>query len=198
MPTRRPLLCLPLTRNHRRLRRQRCYQWRAWTTECNDIVFTDESRFCLQHHDGRIRIWKHRGERLLNYCVMHRHTGHAPGIMIELLPWPACFPDPSPIQNECSMLAQRLAQKTPPSATPDQICQYVENAWTAVPQGNVSKASLTLQAVSTENSVIGRVVVYRASSPQVLDSINGLGKVDSAFHPRYIGSINEYRACLGS
>ncbi|GFX99029.1 protein GVQW3 [Trichonephila clavipes] len=44
----------------------------------------------------------------------------------------------------------------------------------------------------------GRVVVYRASTPQVLGSINGLGKVDSAFHPRYIGSINEYQACLGS
>ncbi|GFV27025.1 hypothetical protein TNCV_4852621 [Trichonephila clavipes] len=45
---------------------------------------------------------------------------------------------------------------------------------------------------------IGRVVVYRASTPQVLGSINGLGKVDSAFHPRYIVSINEYQACLGS
>ncbi|GFS54402.1 hypothetical protein TNCV_4808931 [Trichonephila clavipes] len=44
----------------------------------------------------------------------------------------------------------------------------------------------------------GRVAVYRASTPQVLGSINGLGKVDSTFHPRYIGSINEYQACLGS
>ncbi|GFT73547.1 hypothetical protein TNCV_4021491 [Trichonephila clavipes] len=44
----------------------------------------------------------------------------------------------------------------------------------------------------------GRVVVYRASTPQVWGSINGLGKIDSAFYPRYIGSINEYQACLGS
>ncbi|GFS84262.1 hypothetical protein TNCV_2365911 [Trichonephila clavipes] len=43
----------------------------------------------------------------------------------------------------------------------------------------------------------GRVVVYRASTPQVWGCINGLGKVDSAFHPRYIGSINEYQALLG-
>ncbi|GFX75407.1 hypothetical protein TNCV_2546781 [Trichonephila clavipes] len=43
-----------------------------------------------------------------------------------------------------------------------------------------------------------RVVVYSASTPQVLGSINGLRKVDSAFHPRYIGSKNEYQACLGS
>ncbi|GFV50608.1 integrase catalytic domain-containing protein [Trichonephila clavipes] len=44
----------------------------------------------------------------------------------------------------------------------------------------------------------GRVVVYRASTPQVWGSINGLGKVDSAFHHCYIGSINEYQACLES
>ncbi|GFT78986.1 transposable element Tcb1 transposase [Trichonephila clavipes] len=47
--------------------------------EWNEVVFTDESRVCLQHHDGRIRVWRHRGERMLNSCVMHRPT---PGIMV--------------------------------------------------------------------------------------------------------------------
>ncbi|GFV03038.1 transposable element Tcb2 transposase [Trichonephila clavipes] len=50
--------------------------------ERNEVVFTDESRICLQHHDGRIRVWKHRGERMLNSCVMHHHTGLAPGMMV--------------------------------------------------------------------------------------------------------------------
>ncbi|UYV80724.1 hypothetical protein LAZ67_19001543 [Cordylochernes scorpioides] len=54
----------------------------AVSTEWNEIVFTDESRFCLQHHDGRTRVWRHRGERMLNSCVMHRHTGPSPGIMV--------------------------------------------------------------------------------------------------------------------
>ncbi|GFV60605.1 transposable element Tcb1 transposase [Trichonephila clavipes] len=27
-------------------------------------------------------IWRHHGERLLNYCVMNRHTDPAPGIMV--------------------------------------------------------------------------------------------------------------------
>ncbi|GFY11943.1 transposable element Tcb1 transposase [Trichonephila clavipes] len=36
----------------------------------------------LQQHDGRIRVWRHRGERMLNSCVMHRHTGPAPGIIV--------------------------------------------------------------------------------------------------------------------
>ncbi|GFW47359.1 hypothetical protein TNCV_335291 [Trichonephila clavipes] len=35
-----------------------------------------------QHHDGRIRVWRHHGERILNSCVIHRHTGRAPGIMV--------------------------------------------------------------------------------------------------------------------
>ncbi|GFV15400.1 transposable element Tcb1 transposase [Trichonephila clavipes] len=52
-----------------------------WAAEWNEVVFTDESRICLQHHDGRIRVWRHRGEWRLNSCVMHRHTGSAPGIM---------------------------------------------------------------------------------------------------------------------
>ncbi|GFV95710.1 transposable element Tcb1 transposase [Trichonephila clavipes] len=113
--------------------------------EWNEVVFTDESRICLQHHDGRIRVWKHRGERLLNSCVMHRHTGPAPGIMIwkvlditlallyfalpiELLPWPARSPDVSTIKNMWSMVAQRLSQITPPAAAPDQLWQRVEAA----------------------------------------------------------------------
>ncbi|GFT48114.1 uncharacterized protein TNCV_1001101 [Trichonephila clavipes] len=53
-----------------------------WEAEWNEVVFTDESRICLQYHDGRIRVWKHRGKRMLNSCVMHRHTSPAPGIMV--------------------------------------------------------------------------------------------------------------------
>ncbi|GFU77087.1 transposable element Tcb1 transposase, partial [Trichonephila clavipes] len=48
-----------------------------WTAEWYEVVFTDESRICLQHHDGRIRVWRHRGERMLNSSVMHLHTGPA-------------------------------------------------------------------------------------------------------------------------
>ncbi|GFX44642.1 transposable element Tcb1 transposase [Trichonephila clavipes] len=82
LSARRPLLGLPLTQNHRRLRRQWCDERRIWVAEWNEVVFTDESHICLQHHDGRIRVWRHRGERMLNSCVMHRHTGPVPGIMV--------------------------------------------------------------------------------------------------------------------
>ncbi|GFY26517.1 transposable element Tcb1 transposase [Trichonephila clavipes] len=82
LSARRPLLGLPLTQNHRRLRRQWCDEIRAWVIKWNEVVFTDESRICLQYHDGRIRVWRHRGERMLNSCVMHCHTCPAPGIMV--------------------------------------------------------------------------------------------------------------------
>ncbi|GFW02787.1 transposable element Tcb1 transposase [Trichonephila clavipes] len=91
--------------------------------------------------------------------VMLRYTGPVPGIMaifqqdnaqphvarivqrfffnhqIELLPSPARSPDLSPIENMWSMVAEPLTQIThPPAATPDQIWQRVEAAWSAVPQ----------------------------------------------------------------
>ncbi|GFV06615.1 transposable element Tcb1 transposase [Trichonephila clavipes] len=75
----RPLLGLPLMQNHRHLRRQWYDERRMCAAEWNEVVFTDESRMFLQHHDGRNRVWRHRGE-MLN--VMHRHTAHAPGIMV--------------------------------------------------------------------------------------------------------------------
>ncbi|GFX10558.1 transposable element Tcb1 transposase [Trichonephila clavipes] len=141
---------------------------------------------------------------MLNSCVMHRHTGPAPGItvwgdigyhsrtplvrivstvnsqryisevlepvvlpylqglataifqqdnarphvarivqrfsvnhQIELLPWLARSPDLSPIENMWSTVAQRLTQITPPAATPDQLWQRVEAAWSAVPQEHI-------------------------------------------------------------
>ncbi|GFV89140.1 transposable element Tcb1 transposase [Trichonephila clavipes] len=159
------LLRLPLTQNHRRLRRQWCDERRMWVTEWNEVVFTDESRICMQHHDDQIRVWRHRAERMLNSCIMHSHTSHAPSIMvrggiryhshtplvriagilnnqryiseIELLPRPAQSTDLSPTENTWSMVAQRLTQITPPTATPDQLWQRVEVAWSAVPQKDI-------------------------------------------------------------
>ncbi|GFU51128.1 transposable element Tcb1 transposase [Trichonephila clavipes] len=73
------MLGLPLTQNHRRLRHQRCDDRRMWMAECNEVVFTHESRICLQHHDVWIRVWRHREE---NSFVMNHPTGPTPGIMV--------------------------------------------------------------------------------------------------------------------
>ncbi|GFX64950.1 transposable element Tcb1 transposase [Trichonephila clavipes] len=78
-----PLLGLPLTQNHnRRLRHQWYDERRMWVAEWNEVIFSDESHICLQHHDGWIPVWRHHGERMLKSCVMHHNTGPAPGIMV--------------------------------------------------------------------------------------------------------------------
>ncbi|GFV08850.1 transposable element Tcb1 transposase [Trichonephila clavipes] len=53
-----------------------------WVAEWNEVVFIDEPRICLQNHFRQIRVWRHRGERMLNSCVMHHHIGPASGFMV--------------------------------------------------------------------------------------------------------------------
>ncbi|GFS60170.1 transposable element Tcb1 transposase [Trichonephila clavipes] len=88
LSSKRPLLGLPLMQNHRRLHRQWCNERSRWVTEWKEVVFTDESRICLQHHDGWLRVWRHRGERMLNrLCtatlVLHRVLWY--GAVLEII-----------------------------------------------------------------------------------------------------------------
>ncbi|GFS95823.1 transposable element Tcb1 transposase [Trichonephila clavipes] len=38
--------------------------------------------FCLHHQDGCICVWRHRGERTLEACIHHRHSGSSPGVKL--------------------------------------------------------------------------------------------------------------------
>ena len=72
---RRPYVGLPLTQA-RRLRRMtwltahapRLYPMRQWRR----VLFTDESRFTLYRADGRRRVYRRRGERFADACVVER------------------------------------------------------------------------------------------------------------------------------
>ncbi|GFU58541.1 transposable element Tcb1 transposase [Trichonephila clavipes] len=135
LSARRPLLVLPLTQNHRRLSHQWYDERRIWVTEWNKVVFTDESRICLQHHDGRIRVWRQDAEQL-RYApphwsctgawpqpyfnrIMRDHTWHALSKGSSSITRLNCFP-------------HRLTQITTPAASPDQLWQRVEAAWSDV------------------------------------------------------------------
>ncbi|GFU56608.1 transposable element Tcb1 transposase [Trichonephila clavipes] len=138
LSARRPLRGLLFTQNHRRLRRQWWDERRMWASEWNEVVLTDESRICLQHHDGRIRVWRHLEERMLKSCVMHHLTGPEPRIMVwGGIGYHSCTPLVCIAESMWFMVAQLLTQITSPSATPDQLWQRVEAAWSAVPHEQI-------------------------------------------------------------
>lgn len=61
---RRPLVGVALTQRHRRARLNWARAHLAWTRQqWSRVVFTDESRFNLQAADGRLRVWRRKGER---------------------------------------------------------------------------------------------------------------------------------------
>ncbi|GFW03223.1 hypothetical protein TNCV_463371 [Trichonephila clavipes] len=87
--------------------------------------FTDEFRFCLQHHDSLIRVCVDTVGR--SYCTVALciTTMVLKSIMV-------LGGKKSPIENVWSTLTQRLARNTP-----DTLWQYVEATWTDVPQGYI-------------------------------------------------------------
>lgn len=63
----RPLKFPRLSDNHKAARLNWCRQHRSWSVhQWKNVVFTDESRFCLRWTDGRVRVRRLRGTRLSN------------------------------------------------------------------------------------------------------------------------------------
>lgn len=80
---RRPALGPVLTRRHRHARLQWAqarvnWTWRQW----QHVLFTDESRYCLSRADGRIRVWRRRGERYSDACVLENNRWGGSSVMI--------------------------------------------------------------------------------------------------------------------
>ncbi|GFV30928.1 transposable element Tc1 transposase [Trichonephila clavipes] len=73
---------IPLTQNHRRLRLQWANVHRSWRADWQQVVFSDKSRFNLWHHDGRIRVRLYAGEMRIPECIIERHSGRTPGVMV--------------------------------------------------------------------------------------------------------------------
>ncbi|GFW82011.1 transposable element Tcb2 transposase [Trichonephila clavipes] len=59
---RRPVVCVPLTRQHRTARLQWCREHHNWTEQdCACVLFSDESRFSLSSDCRRQLIWRESG-----------------------------------------------------------------------------------------------------------------------------------------
>ena len=74
---RRPFRGLILTPRHRLQRERWARQHLRMTrAEWANVLFTDESRFNLFNNDGRMRVYRRRGERLNDDCAFQRdHFG---------------------------------------------------------------------------------------------------------------------------
>ncbi|GFW67513.1 transposable element Tc1 transposase [Trichonephila clavipes] len=82
-----PLYRIPLAQNHRRLRLHWANVHRSWRADRQQVLFSDESRFNLWHHDGRIRVGRYAGERHIPECIIERHSGRTPGVMPQAIPF---------------------------------------------------------------------------------------------------------------
>ena len=78
----KPLVRIPLSPQHRRLRVQWCRDHLGWNNEWQNIMFTDESRFVLDFNDGRVRIRRLPTERFLDCCLVEHDRFGGGSLMI--------------------------------------------------------------------------------------------------------------------
>ena len=68
--SRAPAIRIPLTRQHRQRRGTWARQHVTWTIgDWTPVLFTDESRFCMDMTDRRRRVWRTRNQRFHNSNV---------------------------------------------------------------------------------------------------------------------------------
>ena len=78
-PTRGPVL----TARHRQRRLQWARERMDWTSRrWQHIIFTDESRFCVSHADGHIRVGRHQNQRYQGQNVLRVDSWGGPSVMI--------------------------------------------------------------------------------------------------------------------
>ena len=80
---RRPVVRQSLTRQHRIARRQWALGNCRWTrAEWRMVMLSDESRYNLDHHDGRILVWRSPVERYAPHCVASHDRWDGGSVMV--------------------------------------------------------------------------------------------------------------------
>ena len=80
---RRPYVGQVLTVRQRAARLQRAQRYFRWgRQQWARVLFSDESRFNLNHHDGRIRVSRIRGERFADNCLVERDRSGGGSVMV--------------------------------------------------------------------------------------------------------------------
>ena len=77
--SRRPAQRIPLNQRQRQTRLNWARQHRNWRlNQWRQVLFTDESRFCLDFNDGRQQVWRQPGERFAQ-CTVAEHDRYGGG-----------------------------------------------------------------------------------------------------------------------
>ena len=80
---RRAAIRLVLSPHNRHVRLLWAREHVRWTRhQWNGVLFTDESRFCLQGSDGRKQVYRRKGERYANNCIQERDRNRGGSIMV--------------------------------------------------------------------------------------------------------------------
>lgn len=83
MTARRPALCPELSTAHRRARLTFGLEHENWTMEqWANVLFSDESRFCLGSSDRRMRVYRRPGERFAPACIISKRAFGGGSIMV--------------------------------------------------------------------------------------------------------------------
>ncbi|GFV01702.1 transposable element Tcb2 transposase [Trichonephila clavipes] len=156
---RRPVVCVPLTRQHRTARLQWCREHHNWTEQdwaC--VLFSDESRFSLSSDCRRQLIWRESGtayrpeniqekDRYPTCSIMvwagiminGRTRLHVVAIVldsegIQRLVWPARSPDLNPIENVWDALGRQVAGRNYPPTNKNTLIRALTEEWDKLPQ----------------------------------------------------------------
>ncbi|GFT96146.1 transposable element Tc1 transposase [Trichonephila clavipes] len=139
-----PFRALPLTPEHRQLRRQWCQARSMWNvTDWQKVEFSDESRFVLGTDDNRVWVWRCPRPFIngLPGAIFQQdnarpHTARVAQSFLrhfQTLPWPAHSPDLSPVEHVWDQLRWQMLS----CHSVHNLELAVQDLWAHLPQDNI-------------------------------------------------------------
>ncbi|GFV13847.1 transposable element Tcb1 transposase [Trichonephila clavipes] len=136
-----------------------CREHRNWrNNECRRVLFTDESRFSLSSDSHRILIWRQRGSRNHPSNIIERDRG-AMGLQFLFMDENA--PCHRTVAAELLLESRRLAARTLPPVTIQELRLALQDEWAGMPQQLIDTLILSMvRRCETFLAVRGRLYPY--------------------------------------
>ncbi|GFV11602.1 transposable element Tcb1 transposase [Trichonephila clavipes] len=147
---RRPVVCVPLTRQHRTARLEWCREHHNWTEQdwaC--VLFSDEKNIQDRYPTCSIMVWAGimingrtrlhvvangtmTGQRYIDEVLLPHDCLDSEGI--QRLVWPARSPDLNPIENVWDALGRQVAGRNYPPTNKNTLIRALTEEWDKLPQ----------------------------------------------------------------